>query len=342
MKAAFLDSPKTMSLRDLPDPVCPKDKVVVRITHVGLCGSDLHYYSHGKLGDNVIREPHILGHEASGIIEETGSAVKEFRPGDRVVLEPGIPCGVCRHCRTGHYNLCEQVVFISVPGYPGALQEYMVYNPLGLFRIPDGVGLDQAALAEPLAVGYNAAASAGITAGSSVAILGAGPIGLSVLESARIMGAGRIMISDTNSRRLEIARLHGASRTVNVLKEDLQSAGQDFIGNSGFDFVIEATGVPASIEATVPLVKKGGTVVWVGLGEEETRISGYRMVKKQITLKGVYRYANQFAPVLELMAAKRFNLDDWISHRFSLEEISQAMAFAADPSTDKMKVMIQL
>ena len=340
MKASYLTKPSTIEIIDQPQPELNAGELLIEIKHVGLCGSDLHYYRHGRLGDNVVTEPLILGHEASGIVAGKAGDVDGFDIGDRVVIEPGLPCFSCSHCRKGSYNLCNDVAFMSVPGYNGALREYVNFSSLGVFKLPDGVSLRDAALIEPLAVGYNAAETAGITAGSSVCIMGAGPIGLTAAEAARIMGAAKIMITDTDDHRLSIASKHGVDTALNILRDDAEKAAGDLTLGRGFDFVIDATGVPSAMEGCISLAAKNSVIVFVGLGEESMRLSGYRMVKKQLTIKGVNRYANHFQPVIELLAAGRYDLNDFISHEYAFEDIVDAFNFATSNSENKMKVMI--
>ena len=341
MKAAYLTQAGRMEMRDTESPVIKNDDdVIVKISNVGICGSDLHYFQHGKLGDNVVREPHILGHEASGIVMDKGKGVTEFNEGDRVVIEPGLPCFTCDYCRRGLYNLCSSMAFISVPGYQGAFREELSYNKNGLFRLPASVTQEEAALIEPLAVGYNAVVTAGIQPGASVCITGAGPIGLTVLEAAWIMGAARIMVTDADDHRLSIAKAHGADCTVNILKDSAVEEGMALTNGKGFDYVLDATGIPSAMESCVQLAAKGGEIIFIGLGENPMQLSGYRMVKKQLTIKAVNRYANHFQPVINLLSAGKYNLNDFVSHRYDFSDIKEAFSFAVNPEEKKMKVMV--
>lgn len=341
MKAAYLAESGKIELKQVESPALDGvNDVLIKISNVGICGSDLHYYQHGKLGDNIVKSPHILGHEASGIVLDTGSNVTEFTKGDRVVIEPGLPCFTCSFCRKGQYNLCSEMAFISVPGYHGALRELLTYNKHGLFKLPNNISLKDAALIEPLAVGYNAAVTAGIKPGSSVCITGAGPIGLTVLEAVKIMGAARIMITDADEHRLSIAESHGVNCTVNIMDNNAVDVGMNLTEGLGFDYVLDATGIPSAMESCIQLAAKGGQIILIGLGEDDMRLSGYRMVKKQLTIKAVNRYANHFQPVINLLSAGRYNLDRFVSHEFEYQDIKKAFSFAIDPSEHKMKVMI--
>ena len=193
MKAAYLRKAGELYVAtDVPMPTCTDDSVLINVKEIGVCGSDLHYYAEGRIGDHVVTEPHILGHEAAGIVVEAGRNVRGFTKGDRVSIEPGVPCMSCPVCREGRYNLCESVRFYGAPPYPGMFREYLAHDPRFLVRLPDRVTTTQGALVEPLAVGRNAVRKAAVRPGETVLITGAGPIGFSCIEMARVAGAGRI------------------------------------------------------------------------------------------------------------------------------------------------------
>lgn len=175
MKAAILEKTKKIVIKEIPKPNCSTNKVLIKIKEVGLCGSDVHYFNHGRVGNFIIRKPIILGHERSGIIEEVGNDINNFKKGDRVAIEPGIPCYKCEYCRIGKYNLCDKVIFMATPPYDGAFTEYLEYDPNFVYKISNNVSFTEAALAEPLSVAYSCIKKAEIKPGESVCIFGAGP-----------------------------------------------------------------------------------------------------------------------------------------------------------------------
>ena len=195
-RAAVLTGLKTLEFREVPMPQVGADEILMRMEAVGVCGSDVHYYSHGRIGDFVVEFPFILGHECAGTIVEVGKEVKHLQVGDRVALEPGVPCGKCEMCRTGHYNLCPDVKFFATPPYDGCLMDYVSFPAEFAFKLPDNVSTVEGALVEPLAIGINAALTGGVKLGDTVLIFGAGCIGLVTLLAAKAYGASQIIVSD--------------------------------------------------------------------------------------------------------------------------------------------------
>ncbi len=340
MKAAFLEKPGKIVIQEIPAPGCGDEQVLIRIREIGLCGSDLHYFKDGRIGDHLVRQPHVLGHESSGEVVEVGKNVKQLRPGDRVSIEPGVPCLSCEHCREGHYNLCTGVRFLGVPHFMGAFREYIAYDPRFVYGVPDGVSFTAAALVEPLAVGYNATQKCGVTPGGSVLILGAGAIGMSCLEMARQMGAATIIVSDPLEHKLAIARRIGATHGFNPDREDLVEKVREVSGGRMVDCAIEASGTPQSVRQSILAIRKGGRVALVGMGMDKVEVPHTEILKKEAVIAGVYRYRNQYRPVIELLKAGRLRVEEWATHRFPLERLQEAMEAANDPSVPKVKIMI--
>lgn len=342
MKAAILEKEKTLVVKDIPIPNYKDNEVLVKIKEVGLCGSDVHFYNNGRIGDYKIKEPLILGHECSGIIAEVGKNVKNFKEGDRVSIEAGVPCCNCNFCKTGKYNLCNDVDFLSCPPKNGALTEYMNYNPNFLFKISNDVNFTEAALAEPLSVGYYCITRAEVRAGDYVCILGAGPIGLACLEISKIIGAAKIFITDINDYRLKIAKKHGAFKTINVLTDNIEKIINENTENLGVDSVIETSGNKNSIVYSLKIVKKGGKTVWVGLGNVNVTIPYDNITFKDISIEMIFRYKNTYKPIIRLLESKMVNFKDWVSHRFKLDEIQEAFDIFNNPLINKMKIMIEI
>merc|ERR1712083_385284 len=189
------------------------DQVLLRMDSVGICGSDVHYWTHGAIGDFIVKAPMVLGHEAAGVVAKLGSSVSNLKVGDRVAIEPGVPCAGCDYCKTGVYNLCPGMQFCATPPVHGNLARYYVHAANFCYRLPDNVSLEEGALMEPLAVGVHACRRAGVALGKTVLICGAGPIGLVNLLTARAMGASEIVLTDISGHRLEVAKKMGASAT---------------------------------------------------------------------------------------------------------------------------------
>jgi L-iditol 2-dehydrogenase len=334
MKAAFLDEPGRIRVREVPEPRFGADEVLVRIHSTGICGSDLHYFRYGRVGDNVITEPHILGHESSGVVEACGDEVTNLKPGDRVAVEPGVPCLKCHFCLSGRYNLCPSVQFLGAPPYPGTFREYVAHKALFTHKLPENVSCRDAAFAEPLAVGYNAAKKASLHPGDSVLITGAGAIGLSCLQMMRLSGSGHISIADRDRYRLELAKSLGADRCIVTTEEPVPA--------HEFDCVIEATGSPELIPAVVDAVKKGGRIVIVGMSNEPYVIDSMKLLRKEASMLTVYRYANFFLPVLRLLESGRISVDSMLSHVFSFPDIEQAFLTADDSGLNRLKIMVEM
>ncbi|MDQ4086178.1 MAG: alcohol dehydrogenase catalytic domain-containing protein, partial [Actinomycetota bacterium] len=219
MRASVLRAPKEVVVEQRPVPRPGPREVLVEVGSVGVCGSDMHYYEHGRIGDFVVREPLVLGHEAGGRIVETGEGVEETRVGERVAIEPGVPCRRCRYCRAGRYNLCPDVRFFATPPVDGAFCEYVVIADDFAHPVPDSVSDDAAGLVEPLSVGVWANRTARVPAGGSLLVAGAGPIGLLVAQVARALGVTEVVVSDVDARRRALAERFGATAVLDPLAE---------------------------------------------------------------------------------------------------------------------------
>ncbi len=340
MKAAFLRRAGEMYLDDIAIPRCTEDSVLVKLMEIGICGSDLHYYQDGRIGDHIVVEPHILGHEASGIVVETGSKVSGLTKGDRVCVEPGVPCMSCEHCREGQYNLCTEIRFSGAPPFQGMFREYLVHDPGFIHKLPDSVSLTQGALVEPLAVAHNAVKKAAIRPGETVLITGAGPIGLSCLEMARVAGAAVVIVSEPKAHRRNAAMSLCADLSINPLETILVETVREFTKGRMVDCAIEASGNEYAIGDAIRCIRKGGRVVYVGMGNEEQKIPHAEILRKEAVISGIYRYVNDFKPVIELLAAGKLNGETWVSHRFSLDDIVEAIGLAKDSSAETLKIVV--
>ncbi len=224
-RAAVLHEAGDLRIEDVPVPVPGPREVLVEVRSVGVCGSDVHYYEHGRIGSFVVRSPLILGHESMGVVLELGGEARRHRVGDRVAIEPGVPCGRCHECRHGRYNLCPDVQFFATPPVDGAFARYVAIHEDFAYALPDVLSDDQGALMEPLSVGLWACWKGRVGAGKSVLVTGAGPIGQLAMQVARALGAAEVVVTDINEHRLEVAARSGATRTVNVTHEPLGETG---------------------------------------------------------------------------------------------------------------------
>jgi L-iditol 2-dehydrogenase len=333
MQASVLHAKGDVRLETVPTPELQPDQVLVKVAAVGVCGSDVHYFHEGRIGDFIVEEPMILGHESSGTITAVGSAVSPDRVGERVSIEPQRACRVCDQCKHGRYNLCPYIEFYATPPIDGAFAEYAVIQADYAFPIPDSMSLEAAALCEPLSVGIWANQKAGTGPGSRILIAGAGPIGIVVAQVARAFGAAEIIISDVVPERLDKALEFGATRAVNPLTEDI--AGLEL----EVDAFIDASGAGPAISAGILSVRPAGRIVLVGMGKPELTLPVSRIQNRELQLTGVFRYANTWPLAIELASSGRVDLDALVTGRFTLDQVEAALDSATQPATLKSLVM---
>lgn len=306
---------------DPPPP--PPGQVQIDMRSVGVCGSDVHYWTDGRIGDFIVKKPLVLGHEGSGVVSAIGDGVTNLKIGDRVAIEPGVPCGVCDDCRTGRYNLCKDVRFHATPPIDGSLARRINHSAAFCYRLPDHVSFDQAAMLEPLSVGMHAALRSNIQLGSSVFIAGAGPIGLMCLLAAKAAGASYVVISDVDEKRLEVAKNAGASDIYHVGAD-----GAKFYRS--FDVSIDCSGVESAVAGCIKYTRQGGAVILVGMGKEEMKLPVLDAACREIDIKGVFRYANTYQKALDLVASGQINVEFMITHRFDMTEAVDAFEAMRD------------
>jgi L-iditol 2-dehydrogenase len=327
MRVCVLTSPGELVLAERPVPRPGPGQVLVAVRSVGVCGSDVHYFQHGRIGDFVVRAPLVLGHEVSGRIVAAGPGVDPGRLGARVAVEPGAACGRCAQCTAGRYNLCPDMRFYATPPVDGALGEYVLARADLAFDLPERVSDDAAALLEPLSVGIWANAKAGVTAGGSVLIAGAGPIGLVTAQVARARGATTIAVSDIAPHRLAAAERNGA--TAVLAASDVAGAGQDF------DAFIDCSGAQAAITAGIRALRPAGRAVLVGMGPDELVLPFAFLQTREITVTGTFRYANTWPTAITLAASGAVNLDALVTGRFPLAEAERALRSVTREGTIK-------
>jgi L-iditol 2-dehydrogenase len=323
MDAAILTSPRSMSYGPVPVPELDPDQVLVRVSAVGVCGSDVHYYEHGRIGPYVVESPLVLGHELSGRIEEVGADVDPARVGQRVAIEPQRPCRVCHECKSGRYNLCPHMEFFATPPVDGAFSEFVAIQSDFAFDIPDSVSDEAAALIEPLSVGIWACRRAEIGPGSRVLVAGAGPIGVIVAQAARAFGAIEVVVTDIDPGRRAFALEHGASRVLDPAVESVE--GLDV------DAFIDATGAAPAVQSGITAVRPAGRVILVGLGSDNVELPVSVIQNREIWLSGVFRYANTWPLAIELVASGRVDLDSLVTARFGLADAERALTIGREP-----------
>ena len=334
--AMYLEKPGKIIPRKIDMPEIKKDEVLVKIKAVGVCGSDVHYYDKGKIGSFIVKRPLILGHECSGEIVEVGEEVKNLQIGDKVALEPGIPCRRCIYCKTGRYNLCPEIKFMATPPVNGAFVEYVAHPADFVFKLPENVSYEEATLFEPLAVGLYSVVRAKVGFGGKILILGAGPIGLSTLQAAINIGGGRITVADIYDFRLEKAKELGADELINPR----QTNALDKLGSS-FDYVFETAGSVVTTQQTVKLAKNGGKVILVGLpAQEEIEFNTNQIITKELDVLGIFRYANMYPKAIRLAEKGQVNLKTVISKKFSFSQTEEALKFARDNKESSIKTVV--
>ena len=341
MKAAILHRPGECRIERVPKPVPKPGEVLIRVKAVGMCGSDVHYYAHGRIGSFVVRKPIILGHECAGEIVQIGRGVKGWKSGDRVAVEPGATCMQCEHCKSGRYNLCTDVVFMATPPVNGAFCEYVTSPAHMVFSLPNRMRFEEGAMMEPLAVGVHACNRGEVAPGNTVAVLGAGPIGLVTLQVARARGAYPLIAVDVDSYRLRMAKRLGATYAVNAKRVDTIKRIMEITNGRGVDVVFETAGTTTTTQDTVAVARRGGILVWVGMGPDDVfPIPVMEAICKELDIRGLFRYANCYPPSIRLVESKRVNVKSMITHRFTLEEVPEALEFNATPGTNRIKSMI--
>lgn len=344
MKALVLEEKNRLSLRDYPidnETVGPRD-VRIAIKTVGVCGSDVHYYTHGAIGPFVVKSPMILGHEASGVVVETGSDVKELKVGDRVCMEPGIPDPSSKPSRMGLYNLDPAVRFWATPPIHGILRPAVVHPADFTFKLPDTVSFAAAAMVEPLAVGVHAATKAQVKPGDIALVTGAGPIGLVTVLAALAAGCARVIVSDVDDAKLDIAEKLGPVAPVNVRSVTLAGKVKAETEGWGADIIFECSGNERAAADVFDSLAPGGKVVYIGMPMAPIAYDVAKAQIKEARVEHVFRYAHVFPRCVAMLASGAIDVAPLITRTFPFTESVEAFDFAVSAPKGQVKVQIDM
>lgn len=343
MKTAVMKAIGKIELEEREIPQLKEGEVLIKIGYVGICGSDVHYFETGAIGDFVVKPPFVLGHEAAGTVVALGEGVDSLKIGDRVAMEPGKTCGHCEFCRTGRYNLCPDVQFFATPPYDGVFQEYVTYDASMCFKLPDNVSLMEGALIEPLAVGFHAANQGGAHIGQKAVVFGSGCIGLMCLLALKAEGVTEVYVVDVIDKRLEKAMELGAAGVINSSKEDAEERIMELAGGYGVDLAIDTAGADVTINQGIRMVKPGGTIVCVGYSRSgKVTLDMSVALNKEITFRTVFRYRHIYPMAIAAVSSGLINLRNVVTDTFTLDEIQEAMVKSVNDKVNIVKAVIEV
>ena len=315
----------------------------MKLEYVGICGSDLHYYESGAIGDYVVNPPFVLGHEPGGVVVEVGKNVTHLKVGDRVALEPGKTCGHCEFCKEGKYNLCPDVIFFATPPVDGVFQEYVAHEADLCFKLPDNVSTLEGALIEPLAVGFHAAIQGDAHLGQKAVVMGSGCIGLVSMMALKARGVSEVYVVDIMDKRLDKALELGATAVINGAKEDVIARVQELTGGRGADLVIETAGTEITTRQAIQIARKGSNIVLVGYSKSgEMTLPMSLALDKELTFKTVFRYRNIYPLAIDAVAKGKVNLKGIVTDIFTLDQAQEAMDHSVHNKADIVKAVIKI
>ncbi|HEV2502286.1 MAG TPA: NAD(P)-dependent alcohol dehydrogenase [Mesorhizobium sp.] len=343
MKALVLEKMNQLALReiDVPEKLGLRD-VRIAIHTVGVCGSDVHYYTHGRIGDYVVRGPMVLGHEAAGVVIEIGAEVTNLKVGDRVCMEPGVPNLSSRASKLGIYNVDPDVTFWATPPIHGVLRPQVVHPAAFTYRLPDQVSFAEGAMVEPFAIGMQAASRARIVPGDIAAVIGCGPIGIMVALAALAGGCSKVYVSDFSAPKLEIAGRYPGIVPVDLNHTTLAGTVSAETDGWGVDIVFEASGNPKAFSDLFRPVRPGGTIVLVGLPVDPVAVDVPAAISKEVRIETVFRYANIFERALQLIASGKVDLKPLITETFDFARSILAFERAARGLPGDVKLQIRM
>jgi L-iditol 2-dehydrogenase len=342
MKVAVMTGARKMEWteKDIPQP--KKGELQIKLEYVGVCGSDLHFYQDGRLGNWVPEGPLVLGHEPGGEVVEVGEGVTGFKVGDKVAIEPGVPCGQCEYCKRGLYNLCDHMSFMAIPKErDGVFSDYCVHPANMCYKLPDNVSTLEGALIEPLSVGFHAVTTSGARVGQTAFVLGSGCIGLVTLMVLKACGVSTVYVADVLDKRLAKAKEVGAARTFRSDKEDIVAFAKSLSGG-GVDHVFETAGNTVTTLLTAKLIKKGGSVTLVGMAPSpELTYDIGSLMDKEAKLNTVFRYRNLYPTAIAAVAGGSIPLKSIVSHEYAFKDLITGVAYNVDNKQDVIKAVIK-
>lgn len=343
MKVAVMNGIGKMGYVERPIPAPQANEVLVKLEYVGICGSDMHYYESGRIGDYIVKPPFVLGHEPGGMVVEVGAGVTHLKVGDRVALEPGKTCGHCEFCREGKYNLCPDVVFFATPPVDGVFQEYVAHEAFLCFKLPDNVSTLEGALIEPLAVGFHAANQGGAHAGQTAVVFGSGCIGLVSMMALKAEGVSSVTVVDNMQKRLDKALELGAANVINFQNSNTVDMVRSLTNGRGCDLVIETSGVEAAANQAVQIARKGATIVMVGYGKTGmVNLPMSLALDKELTFKTIFRYRHIYPMAIEAVASGRVNLKGIVTNTFDFSDIQNAMDRSIADKANIVKAVVKI
>ncbi len=339
---AFLTGLSEIEVRedDIKEP--GRNELLIQIRAIGICGSDVSYYTRGTGGIGYIVYPHIPGHECAGVVMKTGEGVQGFKTGDRVAIEPGVPCGKCEYCLSGKYNLCKELSFMStavIRKYgEGGMASHVIRPAQMLFKLPDEMTFEQGAMLEPLSVALHALHRSGLKPGQRAAILGCGPIAGCVLEVLNASGIGDVYMTDVIPARIDRMKKLGAKDAYNTsgMPEE-QIAG---LLSEEVDGVFDTTANAGAINGSVPWLKKGGSITLIGVPHQNYDLQMNAIFNKEISIHTSFRYVNTYREAISMVASGKLKPERLITHRFPLWEAEKAMKLAASRDPEVLKVIL--
>lgn len=342
MKAMMLTGIRQMEMKDIPEPkVIKPDDVKIKISVVGICGSDIHYYTSGQIGSQIVKYPFTVGHEGAGVVVEVGPEVTRVRPGDVIAIDPAMPCRKCDQCLSGRQHTCRHLRFLGCPGQAeGCLMEYIVMPEESCFPLTGRLTPDHGSISEPLAIGVYAVKKSGGVKDLKIGIFGFGPIGMSVMLDAKAQEADKIYVTDKIDARLEIASKENANCIFNPQKENITEKIREK-ELLGLDVVFECCGEQEAFDQAIEILKPGGKLIVVGIPEfERWSMSADDMRRKEISVQFIRRQVDCVEHTLEMMKNGTISIDNMVTHRFSFDKTKEAFDLVAGYQDGVMKAMI--
>lgn len=342
MKVSEMVDLRKLRFAEKPVPTPEDGEALVKVEYVGVCGSDLHFFEFGCIGDIKVEYPFVLGHEAAGTVVSVGKDVTGLKVGDRVALEPGITCGKCEFCKTGRYNLCPDVRFFATPPIGGVFQEYVAHPADLCFKLPDNVDCLEGAMVEPLSVGFHAVDRSEGRLGDSAVVFGSGCIGLCTVLALQANGITDITVVDILDCRLEMAKKLGA-KTVNGAKEDTLLRCAEITGGKGFDLAFETAGTAITTNNAMRAVKKGATVTLIGYSKKGSmELPTSLMIDKELNIKTIFRYRHSYPKIIAAIAAGRIDVKQIVTDIFDFDDIQKGLDASIDCKDTIVKAAIKI